>query len=122
MTLDRIDVKVKKAYKKSELLDNHDEGLDFSVFEKGEEYFYYVLVFFTGYMLAKIKISRKILNTKDTQLADKIHHAKSLEALSIILVLNNQKKFNDILTSIDTKECTSLHLAKKKAIQSITRT
>ena len=114
LVIEPIEVKVQKAYKKSELLDEKSEAysLDFI-----GDYIYYILTFITGFLLAKIKLKLKNLNTKNTQLRDKIQKTNSLDALSILLILNNQRKFNDILTAIDLNELTSLSQAKNQAIK-----
>ena len=104
-----VDVTVEKAYQKSELLDKQDESnsLDFML-----EYIYFLLTFIAGFLLAKIKFKRKSRDTINTQLRDKIHNTKSLHELSILLILNNERKFHDILTKIDSKELQSLAQAK----------
>ena len=109
-----MDVKVQKAYKKSELLDEKSESysLDFI-----SDYIYYILTFITGFLLAKIRFKQKSLNTKNTQLRNKIQKANSLDALSMLLILNNQRKFNAILTAIDLNELTSLSRAKNQALK-----
>ena len=109
-----INVKVKKAYKKSELLDEYEESYSFDF---NREYIYFLLIFLSGYLLAKVKFKIKTKDTKNTQLRDKIQNAKSLNELSMLLILNNQRKFHDILTRIDTNEITSLNVAKNKAIK-----
>ena len=116
LVIEPIEVKVQKAYKKSELLDEKSEtySLDFI-----GDYIYYILTFITGYLLAKIKFKSKKSNTKNTQLRDKIQNTNSLDALSMLLILNNQRKFNDILTAIDLNELTSLAQAKKQAVKLI---
>ena len=116
LVIESIQVKVQKAYKKSELLDEKSESysLDFI-----GDYIYYILTFITGFLLAKINFKRNKCNTKNTQLRDKIQNTNSLDTLSVLLILNNQRKFNDILTAIDLNELTSLAQAKNQAIKLI---
>ncbi|MDB2562701.1 hypothetical protein N9X61_03770 [Sulfurimonas sp.] len=112
-----MEVKVQEVYKKSELLDEENEHYSLE-FMRG--YIYYILTFITGFLLAKIKFKSKSINTKNTQLRDKIQNTKSLDTLSMLLILNNQRKFNDILTMIESQELTSLAKAKNQAIKLIT--
>ena len=114
LQMDSIDVKVKEIYKKSELLDEEDESFTFEV-----KYLYYILTFIAGFLLAKLKFKRKIKDTKNTQLRDKIQNTKSLNELNMLLILNNQRKFHDILTAIDTNELSSLGEAKSKVMKLI---
>ena len=110
-------VKVQEVYKKLELLDKEEENFSFDI-----EYLYYLSCLIVGFLVGKIKLKPKVLNTKNSQLRDKIQNTKSMDSLSMILILNNHRKFNDILTSIDTQELTSLTQAKTKAIKLITDT
>ena len=114
LVIEPIAVKVQKIYKKSELLDEKSEAysLDFI-----GDYIYYILTFITGFLVAKIKFKSKNHNTKNTQLRNKIQKTNSLDALSMLLILNNQRKFNAILTAIDLNELTSLSQAKNQAIK-----
>lgn len=119
LDIDAIDVKLKEAYKKSELLDEENSISFISIFEGSQKYFYYLLTFLAGFLLAKIKLKSKSKDTKSTQLKDKVQNTKSLNELSMLLILNNQRKFNDILTKIDSKELSSLSKAKDQAIKLI---
>ena len=112
LEMESVEVKVQEVYKKSQLLDEEEEIFTFDF-----SYLYYVLTFLAGFLLAKVKFKSKTLDTKNTQLRDKIQNVGSLDALSMLLILNNQRKFNAILTSIDSKELTSLSQAKKQAIK-----
>ncbi|WP_415250468.1 hypothetical protein [Sulfurimonas sp.] len=116
-----INISVKKAYQKSELLDTQENGYAFSL-DTILKYIYFILTFITGFLLAKVKFKTKRRDTKSTQLRDKIQNAKSLNELSMLLILNNERKFNDILTKIDSKELSSLAHAKNKITKLITDT
>ena len=114
LQVDAIDVKVEEVYKQSELLDEVGENFTYD-----PKYLYYFLTFIAGFLLAKIKFKTKAKDTKNTQLRDKIQNTKSINELSMLLILNNQRKFHDILTAIDTNELSSLTEAKSKVMKLI---
>ena len=74
------------------------------------------------FLLGKLKFKIKNVNTKNTQLKDKIQTTKSLNELSMLLILNNERKFNDILIKIDSDKVLSLAQAKHQTIKLITDT
>lgn len=74
------------------------------------------------FLLGKLKFKIKNVNTKNTQLKDKIQTTKSLHELSMLLILNNERKFNDILIKIDSDKVLSLAQAKDQTIKLITDT
>lgn len=104
-----IMVKVDKAYKKEELLDKEEEGfsIDYS-------FIYYILTFIVGFLVAKIKFKKEQkLSSKEQKLQEKIDSVKSLDELVFILILQNQKKYEQLIKKIENKEITSLKEAKK---------
>lgn len=114
LKIDAIDVKVARGYQKTELLDDLEDDMKFDI-----AYLYYILTFAAGFLIGKVKLKRKKSSPKNEVLKNKIQAVDSLEGLSVLLILNNQKKFHDILTAIDEKELMSLVKAKKQAIQLI---
>ncbi|MCW8895237.1 MAG: hypothetical protein OQK48_01880 [Sulfurimonas sp.] len=104
--VDAVKVEVTKGYVKEELLDEVDN--DFKV---NYDYFYYLLTFIAGYLLAKIKITNYKSNAPDVFL-DKIDKAKSMDELLMILALDGSIKYKDIVLQIETKKLTSLKTAK----------
>lgn len=102
-------VKVAPGFKKEELLD--EEAVTF-VFHK--EYFYYVLTFLAGFLIAKIKIKPyKKTQTEAEKFAEKVQNTTSLEALCMLLALKDAKKYESLIVKIETKELISLKEVKK---------
>lgn len=114
-----IKVTVNKAYKKSELLDEVEEDPFVSFVRASIDYLYYLAIFLTGFLIGKINFKVKKLSTKDEAFITKLKATKSLDELSMLLILDNEKKFSDILSSIDSKELTSLAQAKKLLIRGV---
>lgn len=106
--VDASKVEVTKGYVKKELLDEVDN--DFKI---NYDYFYYLLTFIAGYLLAKIKINNYKSNTPDVFL-DKIDKAKSMDELLMILALDGSSKYKNIILEIETKKLTSLKTAKNR--------
>ncbi len=101
-----VKVNVVKGYVKKDLLDEVDDG-----FEINYEYFYYLLTFIAGYLLAKVKVKNYKSNTPDIFL-NKIENAKSMDELLMILALDGSSKYKEIISDIETKKLTSLKSAK----------
>ncbi|MCF6309161.1 MAG: hypothetical protein L3J19_01595 [Sulfurimonas sp.] len=102
-----VKVEVSKGYEKKELLDEVDGGFKISY-----NYFYYLLTFIAGYLLAKIKITNYKSNAPDIFL-DKIQSANSMDELLMLLALDGSLKYKDIISQIETRKLTSLKDAKK---------
>ncbi|MDQ7045294.1 MAG: hypothetical protein Q9M32_05210 [Sulfurimonas sp.] len=109
--IQKTQVKVQEIYKKEELLDEVSESLKFNF-----EYLYYILTFLAGCLVSKIKFKRSKMNSEDTLFVNKVNKIKSINELSILLILHNQKLFQDIIREMDSSEPISLVKAKKKAI------
>lgn len=104
-----IDVKVITGYKKEELLDKEEKSFVFNY-----TYVYYLLIFIAGYLFAKVKFkSKKKLQNREELFCQKISQAKSLEELSIMLVLEDATKYSQLLLEIEKKEHRSLEKVKK---------
>lgn len=108
LVVDATKVNVVKGYEKKELLDKVDDG-----FEINYEYFYYLLTFIAGFLLAKVKIKNYKSNTPDIFL-NKIENAKSMDEILMILALDGSSKYKEIISDIETKKLTSLKSAKNK--------
>ncbi len=111
---DSIDVTVLKGFKKTELLDEVDEEKPLSF-----EFVYYILTFLAGFLIAKIKFKIKQVDSKNEMLIKKIKNVKSLNELSILLILEDRRKFNAIILKIETNELNSLSDTRNKVIQLI---
>ncbi|MEA2074036.1 MAG: hypothetical protein U9O86_10700 [Campylobacterota bacterium] len=105
-----IDVSVNEpTFKKEELLDEKQEE-----FELSYEYLYYLLTFLAGYLLAKIEFKKAPkIDDKEKNFCLKVKESKTLEELSVLLVLVNAKKYEEIILQIEKKELTSLSKVKK---------
>lgn len=112
MQMQAIDVNVEKIYKKEELLDDVEKKEPFSF-----DFIYYVLTFIAGFLIAKINIKREKKDTKNEIFIQKVKAATSLEALSMLLILENQRKFSTVLLEIDTSKSISLSDAKNKVLR-----
>ena len=112
LKIEQIDVKVHAAYKKSELLDSLEEERMFNPL-----YLYYILTFIAGFLIGKIKFKTKNIQAKDEKLTRKIQEAKSLDALSMLLILNDEKRFKAMLSMIDSNGVKSLKQAKKLTLK-----
>ncbi|MFT5661192.1 MAG: hypothetical protein ACI9TV_001838 [Sulfurimonas sp.] len=112
LEIDAVDVKVQVAYKKSDLLDDVEEDFSLNI-----EYAYYLFTLIAGFLVGKIKFKTKKVNTETEKFITKVNETKSLDVLSMLLILTNEKKFSDILGSIDSNEVTSLRQAKKMIIK-----
>lgn len=104
-----ISVKLNKSYTKEELLDQEEEGFVFDY-----RYTYYLLSFIAGFLVAKIEFKKeKSMNVIDESFQNKLKRINSLDELVFVLIVKNQKKYQDIITKIENKEITSLKDAKK---------
>ena len=106
--MEAIHVKVQQAYKKSELLDEVEEGFIFEV-----KYIYYILTFIVGFFLGKINFTKKKVSTKDQSFIRKVKKLKSLDELSILLLMSNERRYDSVLAAIEANELSSLSQAKK---------
>lgn len=107
-----IKVEVEKAYVKEELLDVTGETFQFSY-----TYFYYLLTFIAGFLVAKIKIKTKPKKENvDKKFLQKVANSKSLKELAIVLTLENARKYNELILEIERKESQSLKSLKKELV------
>jgi hypothetical protein len=104
-----IDVEVEKGYAKEELLDKEQEsGFKFDI-----SYLYYLAAFVFGYLFAKIEFKKASMQKKVDIFGQKVEEIKSLEALAVLLALEDAKKYEHIITQIEDKKITSLKMAKE---------
>ena len=110
----QTNVKVKEAFKKEELLDEVDEDIKINI-----QYIYYILTFIAGFLVAKIKFKTVKIDSKEKLFIEKVKNTKSINELSMLLILNNEKKFNEILLELDSTELSSLDKTKRKVLKLI---
>ncbi|QOP41680.1 BatD family protein [Sulfurimonas marina] len=108
---EQLEITVKKAaFTKSELLDEVDE----KKFSFKIEYLYYLLTFIAGFLVAKIKIKRdKKEGKKESHLCEKISQIKSLKELNVVLVLEDEKRYKEIIEKIETNQFKDVSEVKK---------
>ena len=113
-TFKKSKVSVAKGYIKEELLDE-DESFSFNY-----DYLYYLLSFIAGFLISKVKIKpQKKMNSKEKIFREKIESLSSLDDVIFTLVLEDAKKYRDIVKKIETKELTSLKEVKRLITDSI---
>lgn len=103
-------VKVKEGYKKEELLEEEEKKEPFA-FEY--TYMYYLLTFAAGFLAGRVKFKKSDDKDEKKEFSKKLEEAKSLKELSILLVLEDAKKYGRIVSEIETKKISSLAQAKK---------
>ena len=108
LKFDGVDVKVEEGYKREELLDTPTREESFFEWER----LYYILSFAAGFLLAKLELTR-FFKRKEDPWRKKIQSATSLEALSILLILEDAQKYERVLKKIESKELSSLTKAKR---------
>ncbi|MCK9474222.1 hypothetical protein [Sulfurimonas sp.] len=110
LVINALDVSVEAGFKKEELLDEESK----SGFEFDYSYLYYMLVFIAGFLAAKIKIKKRALKqNSDEEFVQKVQEAKSLDALMVLLVLKDAKRYEKIIVDIEAKKVASLKDAKR---------
>ena len=115
MNFNSIDVEVTKGFKKEELLDSELESGSLSFLSYIKNYIYYILTFIAGFLLAKIKFKNKKTDKKNDSFTQKIKNSNSLDELSIILILQDERKYKELILDIESKNIGSLSEGKRKA-------
>ncbi|MCW9025820.1 MAG: hypothetical protein OQJ77_00765, partial [Thiovulaceae bacterium] len=105
-------VSVKELYRKEDLLDDVKE--EKQIFKK--EYLYYVLIFISGFLAGKIKISKNTKDNGNDNLTLKVESCKTLDELLVLLVVTDSVKYSDIINKIEYKKM-ALSEAKKQIIK-----
>lgn len=108
LLFEAIDVKVEGGFVKEELLDKVEE----KEFTFDPSYLYYLLTFIAGFLAGKIARKPSSKAPKETFL-QKSKDANSLDALMVLLVLEDAKKYETLIEEIEQKKITSLASAKK---------
>jgi hypothetical protein len=108
LRFDGVDVTIEEGYTKESLLDIQTQESGFLKWE----YLYYLLSFVAGFLLSKIKINKRA-HSKESLWCKKIKSASSLEALALLLVLENSLKYEKIIKEIEANELTNLAKVKR---------
>lgn len=108
LNIDSIDVNVNRAYKKAELLDAVEEKGTFN-----REYLYFLFIFIAGFLAGKIKLHEKKLSRAKQGFIDKVNKAKSINEVSMIVIMSDEKKFASIVENIEENKSQSLSQIKK---------
>jgi hypothetical protein len=110
LRFDGLDIVVSPAkFKKEQLLDDKEE-----VFELDTTYLYYALTFIAGFLAAKIKFTKlKETDIKQELFCKKLQNVKTLKELTILLVLEDEVLFREIIFKIESKKILSLKKIKK---------
>jgi len=112
LILDSIKVEVLEGYKKEELIDKEEEKFEFSY-----DFIYYILTFIAGFLFAKIKFKKdKGLNERTVYFREKINNAKSLDELSMLLILEDSIKYKKIINDIESSNIKSFKSVKKSIL------
>ncbi|MBT5934384.1 hypothetical protein [Sulfurimonas sp.] len=117
LTVDGVNVSVEKSvYKKEDLLDIKEKKY---LFYK-KEFLYFPLIFLVGFLMAKIKLKKKKpQNSQEKLFFNSIKETTSLAKLCFLLVNKDAKKYEELISKIDSKEITSLKKAKNIVSKSI---
>lgn len=111
LTFDAVNVNVDKQISKEEEILDTKEKKDFLY---KPEYFYYLLVFFIGFFVAKIKFNiPKAKKSEEKLFLKSIKKTTSLDELCFLLVNKDVIKYKELISKIESKELTSLKKAKK---------
>ena len=111
LTSKQIDISISKNLNKEEKIHHKEEEKD-DLYKN--EYFYYLLIFLLGFLVAKIKFNTSKSQTQDEKLFKNcIKEATSLDKLCFLLVNRDAKKYEKIISKIESKEMVSLKKAKK---------
>lgn len=110
MKAESIRLEVSEGYKKEELLDKEEPKEEFNY-----SYFYYFFTFLAGFLAAKIKIYHKTKpKSTEESFAKKVQNIQSLDIFLLALVMEDSKKYEELILQIETKQISSLREAKKR--------
>ncbi len=113
LVVSKMQVNVKEAYIKEELLDKKEESFVFSY-----DFIYYILTFISGFIFAKISLKKsKKKEIKNGSFEEKVKNSKSLEKLAITLALEDSKRYEELIYNIENNKITSLGECKKIIIK-----
>ncbi|SFV54546.1 BatD [hydrothermal vent metagenome] len=110
LTLNTINVSVENdVYNQEDILDIKEE----KDYLYKPEYLYYLLIFLLGFLVAKIKLNIfKPQRTEQELFLKSIKETTSLEKLCFLLVSKDTKKYEELISKIESKELRSLKKAK----------
>lgn len=111
LVLDAVDVKVEGGFAKEELLDKevHVREFRFDI-----SYLYYLLAFVAGFFIGKITRKKSPQIKQSDDFLQKVKDAKSLDALMVLLVVEDTTKYGELIKEIEQDRITSLSDAKKR--------
>jgi len=102
-------ITIKKGFDKKELLDEAEKEFVFNY-----DYLYCFLAFLAGFFISKIKFkSVKKMDSKEELFRKKIKKTHSLEEILFALILDDSKKYADLIFKIENKELRSPKEVKK---------
>ena len=105
----KVNIEVSPGYQKEKLLDMEEKQ---SVFNY--KYLFFILALIFGFGVGKIKFKKaKVLNKKEILFNEKVQKTKSLDEFLILLILQNNSKYLNIISQIEQEKITSLKEAKK---------
>ena len=107
---DAVDVKVEGGFAKEELLDVVQK----KEFVFDSAYLYYVLTFVAGFLVGKIKRKKSVQTKPSDTFLQKVKDVKSLDALMVLLVVEDATRYEPLIKEIEQDMVTSLADAKKR--------
>ncbi len=96
-----FDVGVKQLYKKDELLDK-EEVSQHSYF--GMQHIYYFLFFVFGFLVGRVKLKKNSKKNANIEFEHKVNNLKNIDELLMFLVINDAKKYANIIKKIESKQ------------------
>ena len=109
LRFDGVEVSVRPAYKKADLLDIEQKGFEFR-----SDYLYYLLTFMLGFIVAKLNFKKeKKRQSKQEEFCQRVRSAKTIKELTLLLALDGSKKYVQLILEIEKGELTSLNAARK---------
>jgi len=110
LVIDAVDVKVEGGFAKEELLDVVQK----KEFVFDSAYLYYVLTFVVGFLVGKIKRKKSVQTKPSDTFLQKVKDVKSLDALMVLLVVEDATRYEPLIKEIEQDMVTSLADAKKR--------
>ena len=110
LVIDAVDVKVEGGFAKEELLDVVQK----KEFVFDSAYLYYVLTFVAGFLVGKIKRKKSVQTKPNDTFLQKVKDVKSLDALMVLLVVEDATRYEPLIKEIEQDMVTSLADAKKR--------
>jgi hypothetical protein len=110
LVFDAVGVKVEGGFAKEELLDVVQK----KEFVFDSAYLYYVLTFVAGFLVGKIKRKKSVQTKPNDTFLQKVKDVKSLDALMVLLVVEDATRYEPLIKEIEQDMVTSLADAKKR--------